>query len=105
MNNIQFRAIKLDYATVIEFELAAGVITPEELGGAVEAMPAFDPRKGVILSGRGPIWLYVALAHAAHGAAWVATYEPRLGGAVVCMVHYRDRKIGDVIPITLPYQR
>lgn len=55
--------------------------------------------KGVILSGRGPVWLYGFLVHFYHPTKWVATYDPRLKGAVVVESHTSEISVGDVIPI------
>lgn len=55
--------------------------------------------KGVVLSGRGPIWLYCFLTHFYHPTKFVATYDPRLKGAVVVESHGSDYRVGDVIPI------
>ncbi len=62
--------------------------------------PAVNGRKGVILSGRGPIWLYGFLVHYYHPTVWVATYDPRLGGAVVVESHVPGVTPGDVIPLS-----
>lgn len=48
--------------------------------------------------GRGPIWLYGFLVHFYHPTVWVATYDPRLGGAVVVESHSPGVEPGDVIP-------
>jgi len=42
-----------------------------------------DFSKGVIINGKGPIWLYVYLAHLCHPSAWIATVDPRIGAVVV----------------------
>lgn len=54
---------------------------------------------GIILSGRLPIWAMAAAAHAAHPAAWVATYDPRLGGGVVVQSHVPHLTVGDIVPL------
>ncbi|MBK6900374.1 MAG: CRISPR-associated protein Csx3, partial [bacterium] len=55
---------------------------------------------GLIISGPGPIWLYAYLAHLAHHFAWVATYEPRLRGAVIVQSHITGGPVpGDIIPM------
>lgn len=54
---------------------------------------------GVILSGRAPVWAFAAMTHAAHPAAWVATFDPRLGGAVVVASHTPTVKVGDIVPL------
>jgi CRISPR-associated protein Csx3 len=56
--------------------------------------------KGVILAGRGPVWLYCFLTHYYHPTKFVATYDPRLQGAVVVESHGREYKPGDVIPVS-----
>jgi CRISPR-associated protein Csx3 len=81
-------------ATLIEFEIECGVITPQEVF-SVE-LPQVPFQKGVVISGRGPIWLYGRLIHHFHPAKWVAVYDPRLG-AVVVQSHTPEVKEGDVI--------
>lgn len=59
--------------------------------------------KGVVLSGRGPIWLYGYLIHIYHPTKFIATYDPRLSGAVVVESHCNEVTIGDVIKIDNSY--
>ena len=84
--------------TIVEFSIEE-VIAPEELSALVP--PAVNGEKGVILSGRGPIWLYCYLVHYYHPTRFVATYDPRLGGAVVVESHTKDYKVGQIIPLNL----
>ncbi len=42
-----------------------------------------DHERGVILSGKLPLWLYAALARAYRENAWLACYQPQLDAAVV----------------------
>ncbi|MEM4973404.1 MAG: CRISPR-associated ring nuclease Crn3/Csx3 [Candidatus Hadarchaeales archaeon] len=86
---------------LLQFELEGGVISPEELGKAVEAAPQLPGNKGVVISGRGPVWLFAALCHKYHPCVWVATHDPRLG-AVVVETHVKERKVGEVIPLPSP---
>lgn len=58
-----------------------------------------DFRKGVIINGKGPIWLYVYLAHLCHPAAWVATSDPRLGAVVVESHVANAPSVGSIIPL------
>lgn len=65
--------------------------------------------QGVVIEGKGPIWLYGFLVHACHPAAWVACFDPRLGdavpqsgGAVVVSTHSRQVTVGEVLKLTLP---
>ncbi len=46
--------------------------------------------RGLILSGKGPVWLYAYLTHLGHAFAWLAVYDPRLAGAVVVSRHRPD---------------
>ena len=85
-----------DY-TIMEFSIEGGVITPDELREL--QIPQANPRKGVIISGRGPLWLYGVLFHHYHPTRWVGCYDPRLGGAVVVQTHSPEVKIGDIIPV------
>ncbi len=91
---IQFKVEEKDFS-VVEFSLE-GPISPEVLK-EIEA-PRVNPRKGVVISGRGPVWLYAYLTHEYHHAKWVATYDPRLG-AVVVQTHDPAVKAGDVIEV------
>lgn len=61
--------------------------------------PDISGVKGVILSGRGPVWLYGYLIHFYHPTKFIATYDPRLGGAVIVETHSKEYKVGDVIQI------
>jgi CRISPR-associated Csx3 family protein len=41
----------------------------------------------VVLTGRGPIWLYLRLAHALHGVARTLTYRAPEAGDVLVFDH------------------
>ena len=70
-----------DYV-VVEFTLD-GPITPDVLS-SVEP-PSIPAGKGVVLSGRGPVWLYVYMAtYYISSVPFLATHDPRLGHVVVC---------------------
>ncbi|SMP05169.1 CRISPR-associated protein Csx3 [Desulfurobacterium pacificum] len=81
-------------AVLVEFEIEDGVTTPKE-AFSVE-LPPVPYGKGVILSGRGPIWFYGRLIHHFHPAKWVAVFDPRIG-AVVVQSHTKEIREGDVI--------
>lgn len=87
----------------IEFEIPGGISSPEEFAEAVEEKQneIFTPSgKGVIISGRGPIWGYAMILHASHPAKWVATMDPRIGGVIV-QSHTPGINCGNVIPLSL----
>lgn len=65
--------------------------------------------QGVVIEGKAPTWLYAYLVHACHIAAWVATFDPRLGqdiahagGGVVVATHCQQVAVGEVLSIELP---
>ena len=83
-----------DYS-LIEFELD-GIIEPEILTNLKP--PKVNGAKGVILSGRGPIWLYCYLIHHYHPTKFIAIYDPRIG-AIIVQSHHPNYKIGEVLKV------
>ncbi len=53
---------------------------------------------GVILDGRLPNWVWAALARTYRAAAWVACYQPQLGGSVIVRSQIAQFPVGTVIP-------
>ena len=97
---LNFKISKADKYAIISFDLSEAMtpgqlktISPPDMIGENFA------HKGVILSGRGPVWLYCYLSHFYHPTAYVATYDPRLQGAVVVQSHTSEYKPGDIIPL------
>ncbi|MHA1506252.1 MAG: CRISPR-associated ring nuclease Crn3/Csx3 [Candidatus Asgardarchaeia archaeon] len=93
---ITFRTMEEREYTIVHFELET-IIEPAEL--STVKPPKVNPTKGVILSGRGPIWLYCFLVHHYHSTKFIATYDPRLGGAVVVESHIQNHKPGELIKL------
>lgn len=93
---VKFKVEEKENFTVVEFELQ-GPITPEVLKGI--KLPKINPQKGVIISGRGPVWLYGFLVHELHPTLWVGCFDPRLGGGVVVATHSPEKQVGDIVPI------
>jgi len=83
--------------TIIEIEIEGGVCTPDDLKKLT--FPQVNLQKGVIISGRAPVWVFATIVHEFHPSAWVATFDPRLGGGVVVQTHSQGIKVGDVITI------
>ena len=94
---ITFNTAEQERFTVVTFQIVDGVCTPADLQELLP--PQVSGSKGVVLSGRGPIWLYARLVHEYHPAAWVATHDPRLGGGVVVESHVPGVKVGEVVPV------
>lgn len=78
-----------------------GIIEPEDLKG-LKLPEGIASSQGVVLEGRGPIWLYGYLVHECHATPWVGCYDPRLEGAVVVETHTRGVSVGSVLKISLP---
>jgi CRISPR-associated protein Csx3 len=84
----------------LKFRLDGHVLDPAALP-AIGLPQELDPYRhlGLMLSGKGPLWLYGHLVHLAHVFAWVAVYDPRLSGGVVVMRHTaRAPQLGEIIP-------
>lgn len=94
MINFSISSIEQHSATLITFDIEGGVTTPEEAFGV--SLPQVPLDKGVILSGRGPIWLFARLIHHYHPALWIAVHDPRIGYIVV-QSHSLEKKEGDVL--------
>lgn len=93
---IKFKVKEKKNYTFIHFELESSII-PQILKKVKP--PKVDGTKGVVLSGRGPIWLYCYLVHYYHPTRFIATYDPRIGGAIVVESHEKRFKAGDIIEI------
>ena len=95
---IQFNTTPIEGATLLEFNIDGGVCEPADL--ATLNPPEVDGTGGVVISGRGPVWLYAALVHHYHTTQWVGTFDPRMGGAVVTSRHYRTAPaVGSIVSL------
>ncbi|MGB9928064.1 MAG: CRISPR-associated ring nuclease Crn3/Csx3 [Methanosarcina sp.] len=63
MNKLNFNIEEKEEYTFISFKIP-DILTPEDLSSLFP--PSVNGAKGVILSGRGPIWLYCFLTHFYH---------------------------------------
>lgn len=76
----------------LDVSALAEIALPGELAGRTD--------QGLILSGRGPVWLFAHLTHLAHPYAWVATFDSHLGVGVVVQSHTPDGPgVGDRIAV------
>ena len=86
--------------TMIEVILGGnGVISPTQLPQLLARLPEAGGVEPIVLSGRLPVWAYSAIVHHFHPRPWVATFEPRLGKAVVVASHIPNRQVGDVVDV------
>ncbi|MEM2661391.1 MAG: CRISPR-associated ring nuclease Crn3/Csx3 [Nitrososphaeria archaeon] len=76
LEKVNFRVLEENIFTMVEFQFENS-ISPKILKEINP--PQVNPTKGVVLSGRAPIWLYCYLVHYYHPTKFVATYDPRLG--------------------------
>ena len=88
--------IETDY-TLVNIEIPSGTCEPSDL--KTMPIPTVKGNKGVVLNGRAPIWVFATLVHHFHATAWVATNDPRQGGAVVVESHKSGVAVGDIIPL------
>jgi CRISPR-associated protein Csx3 len=83
---------------IVRFDIPGGISSPEEFDeafcGIEERLPGDLP---VLLNGRGPVWAYGYMIHAAHATPAVATYDPRMKGYVVVTSHDKRFKRGQII--------
>jgi len=91
---------------VLEFQIEGGVLDVRELPGV--RVPRVDPSRPVIISGRGPHWLYAYIVHEIHFARVLGTFEPRLGKGIVVSAPSRDLlgkgmdlETGEAAPVSL----
>lgn len=96
---------ELEYS-VAHFTIPGGLIEPGILGRTDIPLELLSRRHlGLVISGKGPVWLYAHLVHLAHVFSWVALYDPRLSGGIVVMNHaVRGPVVGSVVPVSTPEQ-
>lgn len=73
-----------------------GLIEPSDLKRA-KLPKGIDFRKGVVIYGKAPVWLFAFLSHELHIAKWVATFDPRVGAVVVQSHDTNSPQKGDII--------
>ncbi|ADC64683.1 CRISPR-associated protein, Csx3 family [Ferroglobus placidus DSM 10642] len=84
---------------VLEFELE-GPISPQDLPEIEKMLPEIRGAHVLVISGRGPIWLYCVILHKyMHMFPAIGVYDPKLEGAVIVVSHTRYADVGTVIPI------
>jgi len=93
---VSFKVDERGEFTIVSFTLDQSI---EPIDLALCNPPEVKPTKGVVLSGRGPVWLFCFLTHFYHPTVWVATYDPRLGGAVVVESHCKVYVVGQIVQV------
>lgn len=66
-------------------------------------LPSFTTDKGLMLSGRLPIWLYCAVARqCSDEVPWIAIYQPQLEGGAIIYTKDPKMPVGTIIPREVP---
>ena len=95
-NMVKFNLTNKDDIQILSFEIEGGILEPQEISSI--KLPSVDYKKMIIISGRGPIWLYGFLIHELHPSVAVGVHDPRLGGVII-QSHSTKYKVGDVISL------
>ncbi|ACI20116.1 CRISPR-associated ring nuclease Crn3/Csx3 [Dictyoglomus thermophilum] len=95
--DVLFELEEKEKYTILSFRMEKNLV-PSALYNL--SPPNVNTRKGLILNGRGPIWLYAFLVHFYHPTPFLAVYDPRVG-AVVIASHVPEFRPGDVLDIYL----
>lgn len=84
---------------LVQFEIPGGITTPAEFAQAVTEVKAqLAGKLPVLVNGRGPVWGYGMVFHAAHPTPAIAAYDPRLGYVVV-QSHDQRFEVGQVLEV------
>jgi len=80
----------------IEFAPSRAYLDYDEAQGLLVPPPPSD--RGLVLSGRLPLWLWTALAIAYRGAPWLAVYHPSWRDrAMVVHSHRSWPRLGELV--------
>ncbi len=94
--HVAFIVVEREDYNIVSFRIE-GTLTPAGLRSLEP--PQVSCQKGVVLNGRGPIWLYGYLVHHFHSTPWVATFDPRLNAGVVVESHTPKVRVGDLVTL------
>ena len=83
---------------LVRFEIPGGVTSPAEFfAGVCEIEANLVGALPIYFSGRGPVWGYGMLLHAAHPTPAIAVFDPRIGYVVVA-THTEKYTVGQILP-------
>ena len=97
---IKFKKTEKEKYTLIEFTVGKDC-TPDLLEKTT--LPKVDYKKGVVLKGEGPFWLFGLLIHNYHPkqwiCRWIAIFDPSLKEAVVVASNDPSIEVGNSIDL------
>ncbi len=104
----KFSCNVLDYGDYLFVDVSIGgntVMSPDELGDLLNTVRKIVGSKyygkGVVISGRLPVWAHCALTHLFHASKFVAHFDPRFKGGVVVAAHDGMYRMGQIIPVEI----
>jgi CRISPR-associated protein Csx3 len=102
-NFIEFEIKKVSNEVVMIHFILKRELEPEDLKKISPPDPIKNnfSDKTIILSGRGPIWLYGFLIHYYHPVKAISIFDPRYNAAIIIESHFKKYKIGDIIKTDL----
>ena len=100
---IEFEIKKVSNEVVMIHFILKRELEPEDLKKISPPDPIKNnfSDKTIILSGRGPIWLYGFLIHYYHPVKAISIFDPRYNAAIIIESHLKKYKIGDIIKTDL----
>ncbi len=79
---IHFHIERVRDHALLSFEIRGGDLAPGDLA-AVQLPQDLDATAGVVITGRGPVWLYAFLSGRLRSHAWIAVTDANVNRAVV----------------------
>jgi CRISPR-associated protein Csx3 len=104
---IEFEIKKVSNEVVMIHFILKRELEPEDLKKISPPDPIKNnfSDKTIILSGRGPIWLYGFLIHYYHPVKAISIFDPRYNAAIIIESHFKKYKVGDIIKTDLKGER
>jgi len=84
---------------LVKFVIPGGVASPREFAEAVSEISHRLPGPHCLLiNGKGTIWGYGMIVHAAHPTRAIGTFDPARGSYVIVQSHVEDMTVGQELP-------
>lgn len=98
MGNLNLQFIQTDQNfQILDFYVDGNLtLDPGKLAG-VQLPSGANLDKGLIINGKGPVWLYARLAGLCRDFPWIGTFDPRFGSLIV-LSRIPEMPVGTMIP-------